>query len=227
MTIISKNDSIFPRRPKKRIYWKYMQYLEFREKLKNFLVFSLNDIRKIDASFHRQRLNEWQDKGYIKKVINEYYVFADLEINEQALFVIANKIYDPSYVSLEMALSYRGLIPEGVYGITSVTSRKTQIFDSKLARFSYRKIKSELMFGYELIKYQNHTFKLAGIEKAILDFFYFNPRIQTEKEMEELRFNKDMFHEKADEKKMTEYLALFKNRSLEKRIKFFIKYANA
>ena len=128
-----------------------MRYLELKEQLKDFLVFSLNDIRKIEPSFHRQRLNEWQDKGYIKKIVNEYYVFSDAEMSESALFAIANKIYEPSYVSLEMALSFYQLIPESVYGVTSVTSRKTYEFSTSMARFSYRKIKPELMFGYRLV----------------------------------------------------------------------------
>ena len=72
-----------------------MQYLELKQQLKDFLVFSLDDIKKVDQAFYRRRLNEWQDKGYIKKVIKEYYIFSDLEINESVLFVIANRIFDP------------------------------------------------------------------------------------------------------------------------------------
>ena len=192
--------------------------------MKNFLIFSLDDIRKVDSDFYRQRLNEWQDRSYIKKVIKEYYIFSDLEINESVLFVIANRIFDPSYISLEMALSYHGLIPESVYGITSVSSRKTYAFNSKLAKFNYRKIKPELMFGYQLVKYQNHNFKIAEIEKAILDFFYVNSKLKTESEFEELRINRDTFQERVDVKKLKIYLAQYKNKALERRINKFIKF---
>jgi predicted transcriptional regulator of viral defense system len=203
-----------------------MQYLELRQQLKNFLIFSLDDIKKVDSAFYRRRLNEWQDKGYIKKVIKEYYIFSDLEINEAVLFIIANRIFDPSYISLEMALSYHGLIPESVYGITSVSSRKTYAFNSQLAKFNYRKIKPELMFGYQLMKYQNHSFKMAEIEKAILDFFYVNSKIKTEREFEELRINRDTFQELADIEKLKNYLVQFKNKALERRINKFIKFIN-
>lgn len=213
--------------PKNRILKKYMQYLELRQRLKDFLVFSLDDIKKINPDFHRQRLNEWQKKGYIKKIIREYYIFADLEINEAVLFVIANRIFEPSYVSLEMALSYYGLIPEGVYDITSVNSRKTYAFETKLAKFSYCKTKSELMFGYQLIPIRNHTFKIAEIEKAVLDYFYFNPKLKNEGEFEEWRFNRENFLEKANLEKFRKYLTLFKNKSLEKRVNRFINYLNA
>lgn len=201
-----------------------MQYLELKENLKDFIVFSINDILKVDPEFHRQRLSEWQNKGYIKKIIKEYYYFSDLEINEPVLFIIANKIFNPSYVSLEMALSYYGLIPESVYGVTSVTSKKTYAFHVPLARFSYRKIKPELMFGYQLTNYRDHAFKIAEIEKAILDYFYFNPRLKTEGEFEELRINRDIFQKKVNLDKIRNYLSQFKNKALEKRMNKFIKF---
>ena len=201
-----------------------MQYLELRQQLGDFLVFSLDDIKKVDHAFHRRRLNEWQDKGYIKKIIKGFYIFADLEINESVLFVIANRIFDPSYISLEMALSYHGLIPESVYGITSVSSRKTYSFNSQLAKFNYRKIKPELMFGYQLINYQNHNFKMAEIEKAILDFFYVNSKLKTEGQFEELRINRDTFRERVDVEKLKDYLAQYNNKALSRRINKFIKF---
>ena len=61
----------------------------------------LRDIRSVDKSSHRRRLSDWQEKGYIRKVINGYYVFTDLDIKEDELFEIANRIYSPSYVSLQ------------------------------------------------------------------------------------------------------------------------------
>ena len=89
-----------------------MQYLDLKTQLKDFLVFSIKDIEKVDLSFHKQRLSEWQKKSYVKKIRQGFYIFADLEINEKTLFTIANRIYEPSYISLEMALSIYGLIPK-------------------------------------------------------------------------------------------------------------------
>jgi len=204
-----------------------MQYLEIRENLKDFIAFSIGDILKVDPAFHNQRLSEWQKKGYIKKVIKGYYIFSDLEVNELTLFVIANRIFDPSYVSLEMALSYHNLIPESVFAVTSVTSRKTFSFNSPLARFTYRKIKPELMFGYKLVNYKNQNFKIAEIEKAILDYFYFNPHLEKEGDFEELRINEETFRGEVDIGKLKNYLAGFKSVALEKRVNRFIKYINA
>src|SRR5579864_6761878 len=103
-----------------------MRYLDLKNQLNDFIVFSLKDIRKLDSSFYNRRLSEWRRKGYIKMVRRGYYIFSDLKLSEDVLFLIANRIYSPSYVSLESALSYYGLIPEGVLSITSVSTRKTE-----------------------------------------------------------------------------------------------------
>ncbi len=201
-----------------------MQFIKLKEQLKDFIVFSLNDIKKIDPNFYRHRLNEWQNKGYIKKIRQGYYIFSDLEINEQSLFLIANKIYQPSYVSLEMAFSYYNLIPESVYAITSITSQKTNSFKTKIGEFIYHSVKPELMFGYRLIKYQDYNFKIATIEKVILDYFYINSHLKTEDDFFELRFNAEAFKAMANKSIMKRYLEKFCNKSLETRVKKFLKF---
>ena len=55
-----------------------MNYLSFREKLRDFAAFNLSDIRKIDAGFDLRRLSEWQAKGYLKMIRRGHYVFSDL-----------------------------------------------------------------------------------------------------------------------------------------------------
>lgn len=159
-----------------------MQYIELKNNLKDFLVMSGRDFKKEDPGFHVQRLTDWQNKGYIKKVAKSYYVFSDTEINENVLYVMANEIYDPSYVSLESAFSYYNLIPEGVYSVTSVSSKKTIVMKTPFGNFNYKKMKPELMFGYGLVGYKNHNFKMAEIEKAVLDYFYINPRVKSEED---------------------------------------------
>ncbi len=201
-----------------------MQYLKLKESLKDFTVFSLADIRRVDSSFHRRRLNEWQEKRYIKKLIKGYYIFSDLELNENVLFEIANRIYAPSYVSLEIALSYYHLIPESVYGITSISTRRTYQFKTPVAEFSYRTIKPKLFFGYELVKYDNKVFKMAMVEKAILDYFYLNPLINTENDFGSLRFDRDMFFEQVSEERLHQFLELFARKTLAKRIRAFWKF---
>lgn len=201
-----------------------MKFLELKSELKDFTIFSLNEIRNIEPDFYRRRLNEWQDKDYIKKIICGYYIFFDLKLSEEILFKIANRIYSPSYVSLESALSYYHLIPESVYGITSISTRKTYHFRTSIGEFIYRTLKPPLFFGYDLIKFHEKYSKMACIEKALLDYFYLNPDIETEQDFESLRINKEMFFEKMNEEKLMNFLEKFNQKKLTGRINHFWSY---
>ncbi|MBI5421100.1 MAG: hypothetical protein HZA35_02180 [Parcubacteria group bacterium] len=201
-----------------------MQFFDLKAELKDFLVFSIQDVEKVEPSFHKQRLSEWQRRGYLRKIRQGFYVFSDLEINEQVLFLIANAMEQPSYISLEMAFSLYNLIPEGVYGVTSVTSRKTKRIKTNIGNFIYKHIKPEFMFGYELRDYNNHHYVVAEIEKAVLDYLYLNPHIKGEKDFEGLRFNGSEFKARADLNRFKKYLDAFHSTALSKRAHAFITY---
>jgi predicted transcriptional regulator of viral defense system len=106
-----------------------MRFREFESKIRALPAFNLNDVRKLDPGFHRQQLTYWLNQGYIKPLAGGYYLLADREMDEMLLFMVANKIYEPSYVSLESALAYYEIIPETVFGVTSISSRKTKHTD--------------------------------------------------------------------------------------------------
>jgi predicted transcriptional regulator of viral defense system len=201
-----------------------MKFLELKNELNDFPIFSLNEIRIIEPNFHRRRLNEWQDKGYIKKVIRGYYTFSDLQLSEEILFKIANRIYLPSYVSLESALSYYHLIPESVYGITSISTRKTYHFKTLIGEFIFCSVKPQLFFGYYLMSYKGQYLKMASIEKTLLDYFYLHPDIETKQDFDSLRINKEMFFEQMDEKKLMGFLGRFNQKKLTRRINTFWSY---
>ncbi len=203
-----------------------MQFFNLKSQLKDFPVFSIKDIEKIYPSFHKQRLSEWQKKGYIKKVRQGFYIFTDLQIHEEALCLIANTIYRPSYISLEMAFSLYNFIPEGVYEITSVTSQKTNCFETNLGTFTYKHLKPEFMFGYELREYRNHRYLVAEIEKAVLDYLYLHPDIRDEKDFEGLRWNSLEFKEKADMNTFKRYLKTFGSKALSARAGKFMSFIN-
>lgn len=195
-----------------------MRYHELREKLKDFVIFSLTNIRKIEPDFYRPRLNEWQEKGYIRKLRRGYYMFSDLPLNEKVLFLIANKLYTPSYVSFEAALSYYGLIPEGVYSITSASSKKTTRFKTPITEFSYNRIKQSHFFGYKLEEQMGQQYKIAEIEKAVLDYVYAHPEIVKDADFYEWRFNSQEFLIRADIVRFRTYADAFKNKVFSKRI---------
>ena len=201
-----------------------MRYNDFREAFKIFTVFSVDDIRRIDNRFNVRRLVEWQDKGYIKKIIRGHYIFANLELNENVLFEIANRIYSPSYISFEMALSFYHMIPESVYGLTSATSRKTKVFKTKIGDFIYRTIQPRLLFGYKLIDYIGRRFKVAEPEKALLDYFYLNTSIKSEDDFAEMRIDRAQYLTYVDESRLLAYINEFRQKRLSKRVKSFMEY---
>lgn len=199
-----------------------MQFLLFKELFKDYTVFSLNDIRSVEPGFHRRRLNEWQEKGYITKIIKGNYRFSNGVLNENVLFETANRIYAPSYISFEMALSYYGLIPEAVYGITSATTLRTRSFATQIGEFIYRTLTPHLFFGYQIVEYHDRKhFNVASPEKAILDYFYLSPSVKTPKEFESLRINGEVFRERLSQATLFEYLDRFGQKTLARRITNF------
>jgi len=195
-----------------------MTYLELKTGLKDFLVFTINDIRKLDPGFDRRRFSEWQKKEYIIKLRRGYYIFSDAQPNqEEELFAIASKLYGPSYVSLEMAFRYYNIIPEGVYSITSVATRKTAEFKTPVGNFTYHLIKPSLFFGYSLKSELGTTFKIAELEKAFLDYLYLKPHISKREDFEEMRFDPEMIARNFNFETFTKYVALFRNGSVKRR----------
>ena len=204
-----------------------MSYLTFRNYMRQFLVFSIQDIKKAFPGFDTRRLVEWQQKGYLCKVINRWYAFTDVSEDgfseEYLAYWTANRIYAPSYLSLETALSHHGLIPEGVYTITSVSSRKTQTFDTPLGHFTYRRVKPALFFGYQIVDWQGFPIRMADREKVILDYLYLNPHLRSSDDWEGLRLNADTLGA-LNRTRLYDYLTLFANRALEKRVDHLLNY---
>jgi predicted transcriptional regulator of viral defense system len=199
-------------------------YENFRRNFENFIVISSKEIEKVYPHFDAKNLINWQKKDYLIKLRNKYYLLAENKITEEKLYNIANKIYYPSYVSMESALNYHNIIPEGVYSIQSVTTRKTNSFTTKVGIFNYQTIKKELYFGYLLIK--NNNFRMASKEKAILDFLYLRTDISDYESFEALRWNKDIL-KNLNNTLLSDYLNLYNSPTLNQKIKFLQQYTNA
>ena len=199
-----------------------MLYLDFRTAFKEYPLFSVDEVRKVFPHFDTRRLFEWCQKDYLKKIRNKWYCFSDTEINEKYLFHVANKIYGPSYISCETALSFYNLIPEAVFTITSVTSQKTMEFHTALANFTYRHIKPSLLFGYKLVNNGVSQIKIADIEKAIIDYLYLNPRYNEPEDFSGLRINTKELAEQINSERIRAYLKEIRSSSLSHRVDSFL-----
>ena len=200
--------------------------MEFKSKQKNLIVFNQNQIRNLFPDFDRHRLKDWQEQGYIKKIIKGYYIFTDLKINDAVLYHISNQIYEPSYISFELALSHYGLIPEAVAMITAASTNKTKIFQTPIGNFYYHSIKASLFFGYQVEKINSIQYKFANPTKAVLDYLYINADIKDTDDFENMRFDKQQLQELIDIKILEQYLEKFSNKRLSKTIDQLRRYMN-
>lgn len=200
-----------------------MNFNQFKQHFEPFRVFSLGDILKWKNRFDTRRLVEWQDKGYIVKIINRWYMFVTPKTTTTFDYLIANRIYSPSYISFQSAWAYYGLIPEGVYSVTSATSLKTHTFKTPVGVFSYRHLKPSLHFGYRISHADGQAFKIAEPEKLVIDHLYLDVSLKSSDDFEALRINQALLKEQISLDKLFAYLALVKNKALEKRIDLFIK----
>ena len=120
---------------------------------------------------------------------------AEKPISSQA---VANEIYEaPSYISLEYALSYYGLVPERALGITSVVTGRSRRFVTPVGRFTYRTI-PERLFGFGVDTRDGYL--IATPEKALCDYLFTrrNLRISSPVALreyleEDVRFDFDTF----------------------------------
>ncbi len=204
-----------------------MQFINFQKQLSAYPIFSLQEVKKLVNSFSYRQLDRWEKKGYLKKVKRRFYCLSSQEVDQNFLFYTANKIYAPSYVSLEMALKYYGLIPEEIFQITSVGTKKTTNFETPVGNFSYKHIKTSLYFGYRLIEFGPQKVLLAELEKAILDYLYIHTRLKTAADFEGMRINRDELNSQLNLEKFQNYLAVFNNKQLSKRAKLFLTTMHA
>lgn len=118
----------------------------------------------------RKFLFRYSKKGFITKLRAGLYALTD---NMPSQYLIANKLYEPSYISFDTALSFHGIIPETIYTITSAASMARRKFKVLNTLFTYQKIKKEFYTGYKPIKYLGETILMAEPEKALADYLYF------------------------------------------------------
>lgn len=85
--------------------------------------------------------------------------------------ILANLIFGPSYISLDYALGYYGLIPERVVVVTSVTLSRSRRFETPLGLFTYRRLsrrKYSVGIDQRTLGREQH-FLIATSAKALAD----------------------------------------------------------
>ncbi len=118
---------------------------------------------------------------------------------ELSPFLLANHIYGPSYVSMQTAMRYYGLIPEAVFSVQSMTTGVARDYENKVGTFRYIHIPAGYYnIGVTIREEAGASFMIATPEKALCDLIVYTPnlnlRFQTsirEYLEEDIRFDMD------------------------------------
>ena len=158
-------------------------------------------LRSLYSDYHspRNKIANLEKEEKIIRLKRGMYVVSP-KVTKQLLSIelIANHIYGPSYVSMESALRYYGLIPEQVYTVRSLTINRSRSFENPIACFEYITVNGAYYsIGIKQETIENkYTFLIATPEKALCDMIITTSqlRIQSEKALvsylkEDLRFD--------------------------------------
>ncbi|MDP3994721.1 MAG: hypothetical protein Q8P91_02740 [bacterium] len=144
-----------------------MKYLDLRKLLEGN-IFGILDVVKLfpgeKPATIRTQLYRLAKRELIFPIKRGLYCFDKSKIDELEL---AGQLYPLSYVSLETALNFYGVIPDIPIAVRSVTPITTKKIETGLGDYYYLKIDSKLFFGFSQM-----PFNIAYKEKALLDYFY-------------------------------------------------------
>jgi len=159
----------------------------------------------------RLQLSRWVKAGKLIQLTKGLYTLAEpyRKVTPHP-FVLANAIKKASYVSLQSALGYYGMIPEHVPTVTSVTTQRPERVETLLGQFAFRHIKKSWFHSYQQIDFgSGQRAFIATPEKALLDLVYLTPGADNYDFLTELRLqgpeqlDLDAILELADKSKST------------------------
>jgi predicted transcriptional regulator of viral defense system len=131
----------------------------------------------VNADEIRRQLVRWVAAGKIIQLRRGLYTLAPpYQKTKPHPFLIANRLVEPSYVSLQSALAYYNLIPEYVPVVTSVTTGRPNLKETPLGRYQFQHIQRDWFIGFVPNRVQeSQEVFLATPEKALLDLVYLQP----------------------------------------------------
>jgi predicted transcriptional regulator of viral defense system len=119
--------------------------------------------------------------GILSRIEKNKYLLEKKNVRD---FILANFLYQPSYISFESALNFYGIISQFPYEISSATTKRPveKQFQNKI--FTYAHIQKNLSWGYE----KKDNFIIASPEKALLDQLYLSSKGYKKINMDECDF---------------------------------------
>ena len=138
-----------------------------------------------NLKYPKNKISDMEKRGELIRLKKDLYVNNNVSISKE---LIANHLYGVSYISLETALSYYGMIPERVYAVRSMTTKRAKTFSSPLGNFEYKAVLADYFcigIQQEIIENQ-YAFLIATPTKAVCDMIVTTPnlRLQSVKAMQ-------------------------------------------
>ena len=185
--------------------------------LKKLFVFSFDDLLLFYPNETKENLRKimyrWKCKGWINPLKKGLYELAYPKTLNIPDFYVANKMYQPSYISLETALSYYSIIPEVSMAVTCITTKPTRRYKNNHGLFLYRTVRPDVFNGYFIEEIQSFSVLIAVPEKAFIDYLYFQTYRRKKFQLPNQRFDRKKI--KAFSKKKLEKYAKLYNLDME------------
>src|SRR3989304_4588588 len=128
-----------------------MEFIDFLSKAQGLPVIDTRVLSAglMDSSVIKVQISRWEKSGKLIQLKRGIYLLAEpYRKIKSSGFYIAGVLKNPSYISLEKALEYHGLIPESVAVYTSVTTKRQTRFQTPAGVYDYRHVKPDLFWGY-------------------------------------------------------------------------------
>lgn len=166
--------------------WPELLSLLGREPVFDASLLQAGDVSRRELSI---QLSRWVRSGRLIQLRRGVYAIAiPYRQVEPHPFLVANALRKNSYVSLQSALAFHGLIPEHVPVCTSVTSGRSETLETPLGTYTYKRAKPDYLFGFQQLEVAANQFAFVAVaEKALLDLVYITPGAQAEAYLRELR----------------------------------------
>jgi len=176
----------------------------------NKRIYNFSDLKKLlniedDDSLY-VKISRLVERGLLKRIKKGVYY---LEGREPDSFEIANVLYEPSYLSLETALNYYGILVQTPYIIFSITTKRAKRVIFNNIEYHYLQINRKYFKGYTKEK----NFLIATPEKALVDTLYFMALGKTKVDIDELNL------ETIDKNILKSYISEIDNRVFRRFIK--------
>ncbi|MEI8189651.1 MAG: hypothetical protein WCI75_08035 [candidate division NC10 bacterium] len=143
----------------------------------------------VSARQVRLQLSRWVKAGRLLQLRRGLYALAPVwRKMEPHAFLVANRLQRGSYVSVQAALAFHGMIPEHVPVVTSVGPGRPEMVRNPLGAFQFTHLAEALRFGYAQVEVAPRQVAfVASPEKALLDLVHLTPGADSPEYLRELR----------------------------------------